>query len=315
MNATHHVAATVAAFFSLGSLAAQNVSISLSALTPLTVQMTSGTQSVQASLPPGPLPPSGDVTALAGSETASVSWFTHVDDTTAFVGLYNNILGSSIVLPASGLAGPHEFLVQFAATAPAPASLELSRGSQLSPGIPWPTVDIDLGNDGSIDIPNLGLSSTSTLSFGTQPFVLRVILASALPNNGTSATQVQLTLRPGNNLTVLQTATGCAPMSSGYGLAVAPTFVSSGVVLTLESTVDPMVLVLGLTQQPFLLPGSALAPCLVVPSLDVLLLPPPFSATTIPLPAAVRPATFQAQGVGISASGLLTTDAFSIFAY
>ena len=48
---------------------------------------------------------------------------------------------------------------------------------------------------------------------------------------------------------------------------------------------------------------------------DVLLAPLAYTPTTIPLPAAVRPVTFQAQAVGIHASGLLTTDAFSIFAF
>jgi hypothetical protein len=314
MTRIHHVAAICAAFFTLDTLSAQAVGINLTALTPLSAQITAGTQTMQSSHAPGVLPGIGDVTAVALGQTASVSWATGQDATRAYVGFSNHIQGDVVGMPVSGSAGPHEFLVRYSANVPSLASLELSRHGQVSAGMPWPRVDIDIGNDGTIDIPNLQLATTS-VPLGAQPFQVRVILASTLPTNGISSTHVQLILRPENNLTILQTASGCAPHGLGYGLSFEPLFPSSGIQLSLGETADLMVLVLGRTQQPVLLPSSVMSPCLLVPSLDVLLVPPLYSVTTIPLPAAVRPVTFQAQGVGLSASGLLTTNAFSVAAF
>ena len=115
----------------------------------------------------------------------------------------------------------------------------------------------------------------------------------------------------------MQAAAGCAPAPSNHALSIAPAFANAGVGLDLVPSQDLTVLVLGLAQQPLLLPGGVLAPCLVVPAPDVLLVVPPsvYFWSQVPLPAAVRPVTFHAQAVRLAASGLLTTDAFSVVAF
>jgi hypothetical protein len=279
--------------------------------------MTSGTQVASATLPAGALAPNGDLIANPSpGVTAQISWGGISAGGTAY--LLSNVLSNVGGPPASGSSGPHQFLITFTASAPVPAYVAMSRSTQVSPGQPWPTVAIDVGNDGTVDVPNLlGSGVTSSMIVGPQPLVLRVILASQLTTNGISSTYVDFSLLPANNVTIVQNAVGCVPTNFYYDVDVGPTFLATGVMALLYPSPDLRVFVFGFTQQPTLLPPVLGQTCLLVPSPDVLLLAPTsmFVGVVVPLPAAVRPATFYVQAIGLSPTlGLATGDGFTVVA-
>jgi hypothetical protein len=76
-------------------------------------------------------------------------------------------------------------------------------------------------------------------------------------------------------------------------------------------------MVVGLAQQPILLPQIGPAPCVLVPRPDVLLPVSPLQVVTlaIPLPPSVRPMTLQGQLVFLEAQGQLSvSDAWAVSA-
>jgi hypothetical protein len=76
-------------------------------------------------------------------------------------------------------------------------------------------------------------------------------------------------------------------------------------------------MVVGLAQQPILLPQLGPAPCILVPRPDVLLPVLPSQDVTfgIPLPASVRPVTLQGQLVYLEPQGQLSvSDAWAVSA-
>lgn len=302
-------------------LSAQSIVTTITAASPIAVQTTVGGVIQQAFELPGPLPDSGDV-SLGGSifspVLASVSWNTEVSESWVEVSLRNSI----VVQPPPGVSAdavipPHEFLVTFQAlgtTGAYPAYVRLFRNSGLSPGQPFPTVSIDIDNNGTIDYPNLQASPliglmVPDLSLGK---TLRVILYTPTATAGSSGTNVSLFLEPLIDAGWFQTALGCADYGGDALFEPVALFANRGVRLEL-STSHPTVFVLGFQQQPIVLPPQNNAFCLLMPQPDVVLFAPS-GRLDIPLPPSVRPVTFEAQGVALLPTGLAPTDAWTISA-
>lgn len=302
-------------------LSAQTIVTTITAVTPIAVQATVGGVSQQAFLLPGPLPDSGDV-SLGGSifspVQASVSWNTEVSDSWVEVSLQNSI----VVQPPPGVTAdavipPHEFLVTFQALGTSgayPAYVRLFRSSGLSPGQPFPTVSIDVDDNGTIDFPNLQATPliglmVPDLSLGK---TLRVILHTPTATSGFSGTNVSLFLEPLIDAGWFQTALGCSNFGGDALLEPVPLIANRGVRLEL-SVGNPSVFVLGFQQQQLVLPPQNSSFCLLVAQPDVVLFVPS-GRLDIPLPPSVRPVTFEAQAVVLLPTGLAPTDAWSIWA-
>ncbi len=314
MLKTLSIATGIAAFSVPGAATAQVVSATLVAQTPLTVTMTSGAQTAQATQPVGPLPWQGTLMASPSPGTAATMNWVVYGNATAYLNtsLYSNVGGPP------GSAGPHEVVMIFTATASAPATIDITRESTITPAGPSPIVGIDFGNDGTIELPNMPATVSMPVTLGTTPFAVRVLLASQLPlSNGLCSTGVVLSAQPANNLVVQQTAFGCATTPYANTLPFGPAFLATGVGVVVPSSQELRVLALGLSQQPFLLPTPVALPCLIVPAPDVLFLVPTNISlgVVIPLPAAVRPVTLHAQAIGLSPAGLVTTDAWRASAF
>ena len=313
-----HLVPPVVASLALAPAFAQTVSISFSAQAPLSAQMTVGTMTAQSTLPAGPLPLNSSIAAApTPGAIANTSWYTSLE---GFAVLTNQI-NSGAATSASGSLGPNEIVVSFTATAPVGGWLEVTRGSSLTGGQPWPVTAIDFGNDGTIELPNMQTTTTSVFaSLGPTPWSVRFVLTSQLVSAGASYTTMELRMHPNTNVGVQPTALGCGPVGLPT-LRVDPTFLGTGIKAEFWSSlpapmVHPHVFVFGWGVQPVVLPPISLAPCLLMPTLDVLL---PGAATlpsvvNVPLPAAVRPVTFHVQAVGLLPTGLATTDAFMVVA-
>lgn len=296
--------------------AAQTVTATVSALTPLVAQATVGAQTGQAVVPAGPLGQGGyhskNVVAGASSATTSVQWFAQVDDYEAKVELANEVTINSTV-PASGHAGSHEFLIQFTASSPVMASLLITRTTLSTTGAPTPSVQLDFGNDGTIEDTNLVVFPSNALALGGQPLQLRVVMDSQLVGTGSSWTMVKIVVKPANQLLTSLAVAGCSGAPTNSDLTLQPTFTDRGLDLLVPMGAGPVVLVLGLTAQPVVLPSALSAPCLLIPSPQILLLAPPLKQH-LPLPVAFRPVMFWVQGVLVTPNGLQTTAGFSVFA-
>lgn len=297
--------------FSLAPLAAQTATASLSALTPLSVQVQEGAHSQQATRPSGPLGTQGQLYAslpLASQSSGSLTWNV-VPDAGALVTC--SLTGN--VSTAQLRSGPQEFLVQFTATAVVPAFVEVYRSSSVTAGVAWPSVQLDLDNNGTIDVPDVpsGYSNFPVPpTFGVQPVFVRVILDAALQGVGESMTTLQVVVAPQNDLQIDRVALACASAP----MVVNPVFLDRGIDATIFIPPVPLVFVLGLQAQPLLLPPVGTVPCLLMPSPDIL----SFTAgggIHVPLPAALRPVTFWLQAVMMSGPDLVTTDAYRIDAF
>lgn len=297
-----------------GLLEAQSVSVSMQSLSGISISRTEGGVVTQAQMPSGPVGEWGGISmGPSTSASASVAWSRNATDTFSRVWLAQILSADP---GSSAQVSGHEFMVTFAPNGTVPSRLTLSRTSPITPGAVLAGVSVDIGNTGNLVPLWASPLSAAMPVFGAQPLEVRVVFDAVTVTNGGSTTELNLELLPDNQLTVVQSAVSCvwpAPLT----LRVTPSFVQRGVEIMAPVTQGLAVLVLGLSSSPFLLPTPVSLPCLVVPTPDVLLLVPPNVVTgiQIPLPAAVRPASFHAQVVRLSSVGLLTSDAYVIQAY
>jgi hypothetical protein len=296
------------------------VQASLEALQPLVVSATSG-QTSQSSVPAGPLPAFGQLLATpAAGVSASVSWNATAADSGAFLALSHSlaIAGGAT---GSGSVGPLEFRVTLTASSAASAAIEVRRSDNLGGSIGAATIALDLNNDGNYEIPDLSIGSylsPFSAALSATPFQFRVKISNQAAAPGVSGGQVVIQAMPDIGITVTPTAVNCSPVPDviffGY-----PVFTNSGYVFRADAIYGSRlaVMVVGLAQQPILLPQLGPAPCILVPRPDVLLPVLPSQDVTfgIPLPASVRPVTLQGQLVYLEPQGQLSvSDAWAVSA-
>lgn len=285
-------------------LSAQNVTATLSAITPLTVTTPAGTQSAG----PGPL---GGFGSLSVPGASSVSWSTWVNATEANLELTwsgNAIasLGASellltIAAPTSPQAIPLRFEGRFE---------DLSVAGLLQFGV-------DIGNDGTVDwqfVPGSSVGGSSP-DISTQPIVLRLIVDYQQSGPATQQT-FRFRLRASRGgVFVQRMATACGPFQTySVGAMLEPgTITAGGDVLQLVSQPTRWHVV-GLTPQPALLPPAltlTTQPCLVIPAPDLVL-----RTGTLFLavpPSVTRPFVLHSQLIDIlPGQGLRASDSYQI---
>ncbi|MEZ6037934.1 MAG: hypothetical protein R3F29_10665 [Planctomycetota bacterium] len=295
-----------------GLLAAQSVSVSLESLTGVSLSRTEGGVSLPVQMPAGPVGASGGVsTGPFTSAQASVGWNSSATTRAVRVWLAEDLL--SMGGGSSAQVDAHEFLVTFTPSGVAPSVLRISRMSSVSGGTTFPGIAVDIGNTGSALPITVNTFSAAMPALGAQPLEVRVVFDAASVSNGEAFSQLAFELLPDNQLSFVPSATSCAP-TVPLPLQLEPSFVQRGVEIAAPIGPLPAVLVIGWSSSPFLLPTPVSLPCLVVPSPDVLLLVSPNAELrlSIPLPLALRPATFHAQTVALSSIGLLAGDAYMI---
>lgn len=290
---------------------AQSYSAQIAALQPLSATASYGAQTSSQSLPAGQLPTTGSIVAQAFASTARLDWAAETTDTHTSVSLDNFLFAfSQPSSPGSAAVGPNELLVEFQPTGSLSATLEVVT-TWSSPNGPAPSVIVDLGNDGVIDLANPNSTISVALPAG-QIYQVRVVLEATLPAPtqpaapvSTNSNGVTLTVRPSNNIFVTETVGRC--MNYGPFLTLADAFANQGLAIETFAPTPLAVLVFGFGPLAALLPIPASPlPCILLPQPDVvMLLPQQVQTMMVPLPAAVRPATFHLQGVALSAQAEL----------
>ena len=289
------------------------IQTNLRALTPLTIQIADGTNTASATTPAGLLGAQGETTAILPSMGSVASGSVRWSAAGTYVRLTHS-LENPLALPTfSGVAGPHEFVLEFQAPSPRAAVLQANRLSFLSPGAPAAAIAIDIGNDGSIEIANLSSASITTIpvSIGAQPLQVRVVVQATLGAAMFAYEDAIFLLTPDNNLRITQVVGSCAPFVPPPPTIVAPSFLTNGI--DLQPQFQLGVLVLGLMPQPNLLSvfSQTGLPCVLMPRPDVVLFG---SAINLPIPQSVRPITIYAQAVGLEQGELIASDAYSVIA-
>jgi len=304
MTTTRQHLSLLAAFFVTSPLAvAQVVSVSVRAQTPLTVTAT-GPSPVSQTIPIGPMTQSGGISANAPtSGYCALTWYGGSGPTLASVQMIHELLGSAV-------AGPHDIVVEFTATAPTPISLSVEQAFAGSIGGTIPEVLVDVGNDGTYELGFVSSYSATAGNFtlGAQPLAVRIHFDGATDATSSALVSTLVRALPRNDVVVTEVAAGCSQQS-----IVQPGFNGRGVAaLGFSPPLNaPSVLVVGFAPQPVLLPPLA-APCLLYPQVDLLL---PFwhvPMVEIPLPASVRPAELYLQRATLFAGQIAVDDAFRV---
>jgi hypothetical protein len=185
--------------------------------------------------------------------------------------------------------------------APAPRAVVLSMLPTLllTAGATAPSMQLDLGNDGTFDIDLTTPNFTLPLVIGPLGYVIncrmQADIASVGGNEVVAHASMRFELRANNDLQVSPLIGGCGSGSIDVGDSLANYGVHVG-----GWSVDLPLAVLGLGTQPTLLPPSPLSPvpCLLLPSPDLVLLLPP-TGFDLPIPPSVRPINLYVQGVGL----------------
>ena len=296
---------------------AQTPSVAVTLLTHCTTSATISGISTSQMMPAGGPQAYGVLvsTLQAGSNLASAStaWsaFAQADRV-----LFQLSAGLQVTtpLPSTVTFGTNEYLIEFHSDAPAPARLDIRLDRSGTAGVALPLLHIDYGNDGTIDVfnvPSWGISQVLS-QWGVQPVVMRIITTGSLSSIGTTWYDLLVQVVPDNDLTVTRSVLGCSPQSAQF--AMLHSFVDRGLLLLRPgvSVYSPVVAVFGLGVQPQLLPPTAVGPCLLLPSPDVVVWLPTWANVHVALPSTVRPFTFWVQAVAVEPTGLELTDGYRV---
>lgn len=303
---------------------AQNVSLQAIAVSPIAMHAVAGVGMQSNTLPTGQQMTSANGSgAFAGVglfATASVSW---VGPTQLQNGVieYRYVVTGLIDPSASGSSrsatvDEHEILVSLQSSAPRAIRILAEIASTATAGQPAPRLDIDLNDNGVVDGDTFsGGFETGAMLIGGSAIPLRLTVGggAAVTNGEAAAFHVEVLLRvlPVNDVTILRTGIGC---TAGLGFLVNEAFDHRGVRLGLQSALNPHVIVLGLTVHPTVVSTVGL-PCILMPAPEVLVLGQP-GGIDLPIPPAVRPFSFHAQAVALSAFTfqLMFSDSYYVLA-
>jgi hypothetical protein len=182
---------------------------------------------------------------------------------------------------ASADCGQAEILCTFAASAPVTVLIELDWTLAAPAGTPIPLVQVDLGNNGTLEHAGTQPNTTRTigrLQLGTTPLaaVVRLDSPTWTPPGGPLSSSVTLRVRPDHGQVIMPSTPPCA----GARLVGDATF-GGDLLLAVSPHQALQFLVVGLAAQPIPLPTAA--PCLLMPARDAIV---PFSGSTYLLPMA-----------------------------
>jgi hypothetical protein len=271
---------------------------------------TYGAQTQSVTLTAGPMGTSNGAQALAMGGPidlayAEVAWGFGQDPTQAYFSLLQElrIVGTAA---ASAAFGPSDFLLSLQAPTPTTVLLELRRELVLAAGMALPTVQVDVGDDGSFELTSSGqLPPPLPVAIGAAGVPIRVRTQVALGGAGYLLASVTLRALPSHTV-AHPIAAGCTPPD----LRVIPHFAGDVSLASGTWSNEPWLAVIGLSLHPVLL--NPLDVCLLLPSPDIVLWDPFTTVHTIPVPAAVRPVHFWAQAVRVGWTSLLSSEAFAV---
>lgn len=220
--------------------------------------------------------------------------------------------------PASAVVNGHEVLLMLQAPTQRDVFLFGSLDLLITTGVTAPFFEVDIGDDGVVEMAIGNVGPASALTIGPQPLPVRIRCSGSVATTGFPESlfrvDCQLRVVPDNSLEVTELYPGC-----GEQLQVVPAFSHDGVRLVAGNSAPPIYLaVLSTNLQPILLPVSVPVPtCILMPAPDaVLVLPPAPGGIDLPIPAGVRPFVFFAQAVGLPLPGLLTaSEGYVVDAY
>lgn len=307
------LAAAVAAALAAAALPSQQIAVqAVPASTSLvtTAQVGGGSQTQTSTAFPDLL---GVAAGAPGNEAVTLMHgYVGVTDSLVDIQIHHE-LGVVVAPGIQGMASC-DTDVRFQLTAPTPTLVRLQVVVTITgtPGMPFPAAGIDVGADGSLEYQLTPTPTTLVpVPIGPSATPVRVFLSSRLIATGSAIANLQVLIEPNFPVDLHRSALACDGLGPYFDTL--PTF-DGGIVVgaTPVPGLGPMVLVLGLDVQPFVLPATAALPCLLLPRADILVPMPGTNQFALPLPAALRPVTFWLQGVRVAPAGLLTTDAFRV---
>jgi hypothetical protein len=304
---------SVLAFVSVAS--AQNASFSL--LVPQTAQINVGSQLQTTTLPSGPLANAGTLEAVVATATdiarVSVDWGIQSWST----GMQANF-GHSVYAPgpspASASVTSSDYLLLLSNPTPIDVELRLSRLIAALSGPPLQSLQVDVGNDGSIELSESSNTNTVVMTLVLGPVPTPVRFRNQVSSTMSLFTQITVDVTPTSRIFIVPAILGC---NVGHQQVAFPNFDNGLELRTVGPLLasQPTVGILGLGVQPIVLPSAQTFPCLLLPTPDLLVFLPVGQAFTLLLPAAVRPITFWTQAVVLDPMGLQTTNGFQVSAY
>lgn len=290
------------------------ISVSATALTPITVVATDGAASVTTTQPVGPLSNAyyqieSDLGAL-GSQ-AFVGGAAEATNSDSYCNIGFGCVNATST--AVTTVNTFEVLATFSAAVPTPIRFDVELYSVHPAGATVPSVEVDVDNDGTIDYANgVWLNFFGPRTIGPAGIQFRVIMQGSLQQQGQMFEDLSLQVVPDNRIYIYPAAIGCI----GTGPSIRESFLNTGITIRNDiGSSYPRVFVFGLASQPVLLPTVSPVPCLLVPRPDVVMVIPTFSSVELGMPAAVRPATVWIQNVELHGSDLYTGYGSRAFTY
>ena len=294
---------SVVSFLAASAICQQSLALSLASPSQLSASYAGSVQNTP--LVAGPLADLGGASAAAATLGAAgeveLAWIA----TEQAVGMTVDLslqFQSSGVLVGQATAQPIEFLVHVNVP-PGLVRCELSRSLAGDIWAAIPPMRIDLDDDGSLEMAetNPDWFVQHTRAVGAGPLAIRCTLGGQLTGPGS--------LDVGLHLRILPAETVAAPVIGGCmpGYSVRPRFDGGIVCDFLPPGLELGVAVFGLSPAPVLLGSVGFLPCLLWPSVDLMVLAPAGQQLVLPIPASARPLNLYTQVVLVDQFPTLTT--------
>lgn len=284
-------------------------SLGFSATAAFSGNVVSGTQVVGNTVPLGPMTNHGallvETTSPNAIARAQYQWHAYQAQT----GLLATFHQDCRVDPgaSSAASGPVDILVDLVAPVPTIVDLAIVKQIAASAGLPSPTVRVDVGGDGTVEVTETSSDYFAILALGPTPLSIRVTMDMAIVAPGVASASLELQVTPRTNTFVNQFVAACSFNSS---LGLVPTF-DGNLEVTLDANV-PAVVVFGLAAQPQFLGTAFQLPCTLLPSPDYVVFPTPFQPFVLTIPSSARPVAIWTQGVALEFNGLTVSRGYQV---
>ena len=209
--------------------------------------------------------------------------------------------------------GPTDALCSFAASAPTPVRLVLLWTAVGVLTSAQASVQVDVGNDGTMEFGSNAPNTTVSLgrfTLGPTPLLVRLTMQSAATVNILNHRAI-LQVVPDFGETIQAFSAPCTTAT----MMAQPTFLGT-LQLSALSAIGPQFLVIGLRATPTPLPFASPQPCLLIPSTDVVVGLPPSGLIAFPI-SLLRGTPLWLQSVAFVSAGPVTTlvPSVTIFAF
>jgi len=237
--------------------------------TPTTRTVAAGT-AFQGNLITLAVPPAGLALVWGGPTSTPTSVSMSVNE-------FNSVIGGR-----STSIGPTDVLCSFAAPAATPVRLALTWTVGAAPTGAQSSVQVDVGNDGTIEFASSASGAIVPLgrfTLGPTPLPVRLTTQSSATSN-TVNNRAILQVVPDFSETIQSFSSPCTT-----GTLLAQSTFSGSLQVSGLTAIGPQFLVIGLQATPQPLPFASPQPCLLIPSTDVVLGLPPTGRLTFPISA------------------------------